>query len=610
MAPSFQLMVVGRHGNFIVRKNPVQPQHITKLMKQLWYSLAKNRRRQFKYLIILMSFVSFTEAISIGAVVPFLAVLTNPSSIYEFQVITYLLNLFNISSDQQFLVIVTIVFAGTALIAGAMRILLLWAITKLSFSIGFDFGVEIYDNVLHQSYEEHTSYDSSQVLNVISVKINDVIFRILSSVMVLIGNIFMMIAILIFLLYLEPTVACVSVAGFSAIYLVIARANRSRLADNSKRISYESDNTVKILQEGLGSIRDILLDGNQSVYKQIFRQSNRRLRVSQGRNDFITQSPRYLMESLAIILISFLAYFLTLENDNISNVVPILGAMALGGQRLLPLFQRAYMSWSSVTGYADSLSDVIDFLNIQKSTYSNKNLQKRVIFNENIELKGIYFYYKSSGVPILKNINLEIEKGDFIGFIGQTGSGKSTLIDIVMGLLQPTSGVLKIDNVEISEINVASWQSHIAHVPQDIYLINDTVEKNIAFGIPNEKIDFLLVKEVTNIVQLSKLIEGWDNQYKTVVGERGAQLSGGQRQRIGIARALYKKSQVIIFDEASSALDGKTEEIILNNIKNNYSNTTILMIAHRINSLKDCNKIVELEDTSIKRICHYDELIY
>jgi ATP-binding cassette, subfamily B, bacterial PglK len=607
MAPLFQLMAVGRHGNFIVRKPPTQP--TVKLMKQLWHSLAKNRRRQFKYLIILMSFVSFTEAISIGAVVPFLAVLTNPSSIHEFQVITYLLNLFNISSDQQFLFVVTIVFACTALIAGAMRMLLLWAYTKLSFSIGFDFGVDIYDNVLHQSYEEHTSRDSSQVLNVISVKINDVIFRVLTSVMVLIGNIFMMVAILIFLFYLEPIVASVSVAGFAGIYLIIARANRGRLADNSKIISYESDNTVKILQEGLGSIRDILLDGKQSVYKQIFSQSSRRLRLSQGRNSFITEGPRYLMESLAIILISFLAYFLTLESDNISNIVPILGAMALGGQRLLPLFQRAYMSWSSVKGYANSLSDVIDFLNIQKSKDSNKNLQKGVIFNENIELKGIDFYYKSSDVPILKNINLEIEKGDCIGFVGQTGSGKSTLIDIVMGLLQPTSGVLKIDNVEISKINVSSWQSHIAHVPQDIYLINDTVEKNVAFGVSNEKIDFNLVKEVIHLVQLSKLIEGWDNQYKTVVGERGVQLSGGQRQRIGIARALYKKSHVIVFDEASSALDSKTEEIILNNIKNSCSGATILMIAHRISSLKDCNKIIELESGKIKHICSYEELI-
>ncbi len=607
MAPLFQLTAVGRHGDFIVRKPPVQP--TVKLMKQLWYSLAKNRRRQFKYLIILMSFVSFTEAISIGAVVPFLAVLTNPSSIYEFQVITYLLNLFNISSDQQFLFIVTIVFACTALMAGAMRMLLLWAYTKLSFSIGFDFGVDIYDNVLHQSYEKHTSRDSSQVLNVISVKINDVIFRVLTSVMVLIGNIFMMVAILIFLFYLEPIVASVSVAGFAGIYLIIARANRGRLADNSKIISYESDNTVKILQEGLGSIRDILLDGKQSVYKQIFSQSNRRLRLSQGRNSFITEGPRYLMESLAIILISFLAYFLTLESDNINNIVPILGAMALGGQRLLPLFQRAYMSWSSVKGYADSLSDVIDFLNIQKSKYSNKNLQKGVIFNESIELKGIDFYYKSSDVPILKNINLEIEKGDCIGFIGQTGSGKSTLIDVVMGLLQPTSGVLKIDNVEISKINVSSWQSHIAHVPQDIYLINDTVEKNVAFGVSNEKIDFNLVKEVIHLVQLSKLIEGWGDQYKTVVGERGVQLSGGQRQRIGIARALYKKSQVIVFDEASSALDSKTEEIILNNIKNSCSSATILMIAHRISSLKDCNKIIELEGGKIKHVCSYEELI-
>ena len=320
-------------------------------------------------------------------------------------------------------------------------------------------------------------------------------------------------------------------------------------------------------------------------------------------------SPRYALEALGMLLISALAYMLALQPNGIAKAIPVLGVLALGAQRLLPILQLAYSSLSTIQGGEASLKDALELLEQPLPDYADQPPAKPLMFLKKIELKNLSFRYTEQTPLVLNNLNLEICKGSRTGFIGVTGSGKSTLLDVVMGLLQPTDGALEIDGQSITSANNRAWQAHIAHVPQAIYLSDSTIEENIAFGIPKGSIDHKRVKKAAQQAQIAHIIESWPKKYKTYVGERGIRLSGGQRQRIGIARALYKQADVIIFDEATSALDNDTEQAVMEAIESLGNELTILIIAHRLTTLKNCTQVVELGDGGIKRIGSYQEIV-
>ena len=310
-----------------------------------------------------------------------------------------------------------------------------------------------------------------------------------------------------------------------------------------------------------------------------------------------------------MMLIAALAYSLAQQADGIAKAIPILGALALGAQRLLPVLQQAYAAWSSIQGGQVSLLDTLELLDQPLPNYADQPEVKPLHFRQHIILNQLAFRYNPQMPWVLKNLNLTIAKGSRVGFIGTTGSGKSTLLDIVMGLLQPTEGTLEIDGQHITTGNHRAWQAHIAHVPQAIFLADSTIEENIAFGVPAGKIDHERARQAARQAQIADIIETWPRQYQTFVGERGIRLSGGQRQRIGIARALYKQADVIIFDEATSALDSETEQAVMQAIEGLSKNLTILIIAHRLTTLKNCTHIVELCDGKIKCAGTYQEIV-
>jgi len=308
-------------------------------------------------------------------------------------------------------------------------------------------------------------------------------------------------------------------------------------------------------------------------------------------------------------LIATLAYVMTQQEGGMVTAIPILGALALGAQRLLPVLQQAYSSYSIIKGSKSSFEDVLKLLDQPLPEYADKPLSKPISFEQEIKLTNLSFRYTKDSPWVLKNINLSLEKGSSIGFIGVTGSGKSTLLDIVMGLLPATNGDLIIDQQSINGQNRRAWQAHIAHVPQNVYLSDSTIEENIAFGVEKKYIDHQRVREAAQQSQIADLIEQWKEGYQTFVGEQGVRLSGGQRQRIGIARALYKKANILIFDEATSALDNETEGEIMKEINALDQEITILIIAHRLTTLKNCNKIVKLGKNYIISTGSYQEMI-
>ena len=583
-------------------------QSIPHLLRRLWHHISPRRRKQFGLLLILMLLTSFAEVLSIGAVLPFLGVLTTPERIFHLQAAQPVIQAFKLTEPAQLLLPLTVAFGAAALIAGSMRLSLLWASTRLSYATGADLSISIYRRTLFQPYAVHCARNSSEIINAISTKTSAVIY-IITMLLTLVSSAAMLSTILVALLSVEPLIALTAFGGFGLIYVVIIYLTRKQLSINSNLIAIESTFVIKSLQEGLGGIRDVLINGSQDTYCQIYRNADLPLRRAQGSIAFIGGSPRFSMEALGMILIAALAYSLAQQAEGIAKAIPVLGALALGAQRLLPVLQQSFAAWSGIQGSKVSLQDAIELLDQPLPDDVDLYACESLPFKDNIRLKQLNFRYSPQSPYVLKQVNLNITKGSRVGFIGITGSGKSTLLDIVMGLLHHHDGKLEIDGQAVTLNNVRAWQSHIAHVPQAIFLADSTIEENIAFGVPKDQIDPQLVRQAAEQAQIADTIESWGKQYQTFVGERGIRLSGGQRQRIGIARALYRKADVIIFDEATNALDNKTEQAVMQAIEGLSKDLTLFIIAHRLTTLKNCTKIVELSDGSIKRVGSYQDIV-
>ena len=561
-------------------------------------------------LTMLSTAASIAEVLSIGTLFPFLGVLTAPEKVFSSPYLAPIFSHLDIATPQEMLFPVTIIFCFAVLMAGGMRVLLVKYGVQLSFMTGAELSNKIYYLTLYQPYSVHVSRNSSEVITGILSKVDRVIYRILLPAVSITNASLMLVAILGALTWIEPRVSMSLFGGLSVIYLSIIFLTRKKLKVNSAKIAVESTNVSKALQEGLGGIRDVLIAGTQATYLKLYQGSDQLLRQSQSTNLFISQSPRYALEALSMVVVAALAYHIAGGPGGVSGAIPILGVLVLGAQRLLPVLQQGYGAWSDIKGEQSTLVDVLNLLDQPPPAFNERRaLPDKTFFREKITLKNVSFRYGLDTPWVLQDINLVIPKGARVGFIGTTGSGKSTLLDVVMGLLEPTAGYVQIDDVKISAGNTSIWQSHISHVPQAIFLADSSIEENIAFGVPREQINKSLVREAARRAQISDMIESWSDQYETVVGERGVRLSGGQRQRIGIARAFYTNADTIIFDEATSALDYQTEASLINAIDSLGGDITVLVIAHRLGTLKNCNLIVELENSKIKRVGSYSEII-
>jgi ATP-binding cassette, subfamily B, bacterial PglK len=578
------------------------------MIKKLWQHLTKRRRNQFFLLLILMILASVMEIVSIGAVVPFLAALTSPEQIYQHHLAQPLIQILDITKPSQLLLPLTVIFIMATLIAAAVRLLLLYVSTRLSYATGADLSIDIYKRTLYQDYSIHASRNSSEVINSIIIKTNTVIGGILVPLLTLISSVIIMLGIVAIVFTINAQVALTTFFVFTFFYWIIAFFSKKSLQKNSQLIAVQSTQMVKSLQEGLGGIRDVLIDGTQIFYCKLYQNADSLLRRASGDNLFIGSSPRYLMEAIGMILIAILAYILTLQEGGVVVAIPILGALAVGAQKLLPAFQLAYSSYSAIKGSKSSFIDVLNLLNQPLPYDTSQDLINLMPFKQEIVFKDLSFRYTKDTPWILKNVSLSFKKGETIGFIGVTGSGKSTLLDILMGLLTPTSGELLIDGVAITQENRRAWQMHISHVPQSIYLVDSTIQENIAFGVETGEIKECKIFQAAQQAQIAETINNLKNKYKSFVGEQGVQLSGGQRQRIGIARALYKDNDVLIFDEATSALDNKTEQKIMQQIAQLKGNKTIFMIAHRLTTLKQCDRIIRINtDYTVDQV-NYDQI--
>ncbi len=572
---------------------------------KFWKILPNRRKKHFWLILLLIIASSLVEIISIGAVLPFLGALTNPAYIYENSFIQPLILLLDLKSPVELLLPITVIFIIAAMVAGIIRLVLLYIITKFSYSLGAEISLNVYRATLYQPYSFHLGVNSSDIINSVVTKVNAVITGIILPVLVLISSFILLVGLMIAMLYVDTSVALISFLCFSIVYIGIIYFSKVKIKKNSRVIAIKSTQIIKSLQEGLGNIRDVLVDSSQEFYCKLYRNSDVSLRQALGSNNFISTSPRFLVESIGMSLIAVLAYFLSQREGGMNVAIPILGALALGAQRMLPAFQQIYSSIATIKGVEASFNDVISLL--------SQDIIKAAIypvmpFEKNIRLKKVGFFYPKSATWVFSNLDIVISKGSRTGIMGATGDGKSTLIDIIMALQESSFGELLIDGNKITTDNRNNWQMNLAHVPQNIYLSDSSIEENIALGIHKHEIDHERIQKSAEQAQISRFIEGLSDGYKTQVGEGGARLSGGQRQRIGIARALYKRASVLIFDEATSALDENTENELMKAINALDENLTIIIVAHRLSTLKDCNQIIKLDKGAVT-IGSYGEIV-
>ncbi len=565
------------------------------LFRELWKHISNRHKKQLWLVLLLMIFSSFLEVISIGMLLPFLSVITAPVETYNHEMIQPFLFTLGIESPDQLLLPLTIGFISAMAIAGVTRLFLLYSTIHISQSLGHSISSNIYRRTLYQSYDKHLNIKSSEAIDGILNKTNIAIGGVITPLLMITSSFFLSFGVITTLFLIDSELTSYVLIVLGVIYWVLGFYTHKRLLKNGKIVNKESTQVVKLLQEGLGGIRDIIIDRNQEFYCNLYKDSDILLRKSKANSKFISGSPRFLIEILGVALISVIAYFMSGDQDKAHLILPLLGVVALGSQRLIPAMQQMYSSISTIKSSFFLLENLIRLLN-QPLPNNNLNQSKTepIIFEKKIILKNVGFSYTSNTNTILSNVNIEIVKGKCIGIMGVTGSGKSTLLDIIMGLLVPTQGLLLVDGRPINKTNFRDWQRHIAHVPQNIYLSDSTIEENIAFGQPKSSINRDRVRLAAQKANISGTIESWPLAYQTSVGENGSHLSGGQRQRIGIARALYKNSDVIIFDEITSALDSDTEQFIINSILNLSAEITVIIVAHRLNTLKDCDEIIEL----------------
>lgn len=552
---------------------------------------------------------AFAEVVSLGAVLPFIGILSAPDKVFQYKIVANLAQSLNITSPDQLVLPLTIGFALAALTAGAMRILVSWLSTRLTFSSGADLSIEVYRRTLYQPYHVHVARSSSEMISGITGKVGATTLGIILPLLTLISSSVLLVAIMLTLIAIYPVVAVIATLGFGTCYGLITWLARRRLHRNSKLIAREQTQVIKALQEGLGGIRDVLLDGAQPVYCEVYRQADLRWRLSQGENVFIGQSPRFAIEALGMVLIATLAFSLSRQPGGITEALPVLAALALGAQRMLPAMQQGYAAWASMTGSHASFADTVELLDQPLPPELTRPVPAPLQFEDSVRFEGLGFRYDNDSAWVLTDLNLTIPKGIRMGIIGTTGSGKSTLMDLFMGLLSPSEGQILVDGEPICGDRVRSWQQSIAHVPQSIFLSDATLAENIAFGVKRENIDGQRMRMAARRAQIAEFIEGRPGGYDAVVGERGVRLSGGQRQRIGIARALYKQATVLVLDEATSALDNSTEQSVIDAIEGLDSDLTVLLIAHRLTTVQRCHTIVELEEGHVIAQGSYEQLM-
>ena len=584
-----------------------QQQILFNLLLNIWKNISYKRKVQFIFLSFITICNSFAEILSISIIIPFLGILVNRKDFFENKYIQIFADKFNIYDMELMTNILLILFISIIISSTLIKLLNIYLNGKYSAMLGVDFSSQAFKKILSQRYLFHINNNTSKLISIMTTKV-DLAIEVIGDILQIITSSFIALGLILALLFINPKFTLIVGTCLTIIYLLtLLFVSKRQLNINSKVISKTLNEEIKLLQEGLGSIVDTILNNNQSKIINKYKINEFKLRNYKANSLFLTRFPRYFIEGFITIFIGVYGYVLVINNNSGFYVFSLLGGLVISVQKILPNLQLVYYAYTTILGYYNSVNDLVDKISLSEPLESTINNNNFYFLKDKIEFRDVSFSYEKNNIHNIQKLNFQIKIGEKIGIIGETGEGKSTIIKMLIGLIFPDEGFIKVDGKDIFNYQYPeyflSWRSSISYVPQQIYLNDATIAENIASIDFGEKIDLKKVKKCAKIAQIEKFINQQQDKYDQYVGERGTKLSGGQLQRIGIARALYKKNtNMIVLDEATSALDENTEKNIIDSINNNFKEKILVIVSHKFKTLKYCDRIFSVKGGSIEKI--------
>ena len=582
------------------------------VIKKILFLLTTHERKQASLLLIMILIMALLDMIGVASILPFMAVLTNPSLIetnFILNSIFQFLNSFGVENSQQFLFVLGIAVFFLLIISLSFKALTTYFQLRFVQMREYSIGKRLVEGYLNQPYSWFLSRHSADLGKTILSEVQQLINYGIRPLMELIARGMVAVAIVALLIIASPKIALIlgiTLAGAYGFIFYVARKYLNRIGAESLK-----NNQLRFtaVSEAFGAVKEVKVGGSEKTYIKLFSKSAQTFARKQASLNVVAQLPRFILEIIAFGGILLIVLYMMSRSGSFNNALPVLSLYVFAGYRLMPALQWIFASVTQLTFVGPSLDKLCDDLKNFKSQNKNNN-ESIISLNKSINLKNIHYNYPNASQTALKDVNFVIPVKSTVGLVGATGSGKTTTIDIILGLLEPQKGTLEVDGKIITKEGIRSWQRSIGYVPQNIYLADDSIAANIAFGVEPHDIKIESVKKASKIANLDNFVMNeLPEQYQTIIGERGVRLSGGQRQRIGIARALYHNPEVLILDEATSALDNQTEKIVMEAVNNLSKNTTIILIAHRLSTVKNCDIIFLLEKGEIKNHGTFEELI-
>ena len=576
--------------------------------------LTSSQRRRFYTLQILVIIMTFAEVASIFSITPFMAIVGDPSLLQKENLLGTLYIKSNLTIPYEFIFYLGFIVLAILMISAFISIFITWRLAIFSTKIGVEIGDSLYSYYLNQDWLFHTRGSSSNLTKKISTDTARLTTEFILPLMYLNSRLCLTLIVVLILLIYDPLVLTICLVIFSGGYFFIFKLAQTKLEINNKNISNMFLERYKLMNSGFGGIKEVLLMGKSSNFIKLFTTAGNKLAYSQGVNKAIALVPRYFMELMGFTFMISLVLYLISKSQGVlflASILPILSIYAIAGIKLLPALQQIFGAITTIKGNLSAYKSIEeDLKNINTQVKKKIEANKQVWSKHNeICLKNITFNFTEKKFFTINNVSLTIKPNTSVGFVGKSGSGKSTIIDIITGLIEPQQGEITIDGIPLNKKNLRTWQNKIGIVPQAIFLLEGSIAENVAFGISHDLIDHQQVKKALKLAYLEEWLSGLENGIHTKVGERGIQLSGGQRQRIAIARSLYYEPDVLIFDEATSALDRITEKTIMNSIDDFSGKKTLIMISHRLTTVQKCDQIFIIDKGSIIDSGTYQELL-
>ena len=566
--------------------------------KKLLFLLSPNERRKALMLLFMILIMALLDVIGVASILPFMAVITNPNIIETNSILNKMFQAsatFGVDDNQQFLFALGVLVFVLLIISLIFKAFTTYFQTRFVQMREYSIGKRLVEGYLQQPYSWFLNQNSADLGKTILSEVAQVISGGIKPLIDLIAKSMITIALIVLLIIANPKLALIISVSLSLVYGFIFFFIRSYLNKIGEKRLKNNQLRFKTVSEAFGATKEIKVGGLEQTFINSFSNSAQILAQTQAISSILSQLPRFFLEAIAFGGTMLIILYMMKLTGSFNNILPIISLYVFAGYRLIPALQQIYSSFTRLTFVGPSLNKLYHDMNKLKPVEQNQN-EGVLKLNKSIVLKNICYDYPNASRTALKDINLIIPVKSTVGLVGTTGSGKTTTVDIILGLLEAQKGTLEIDGKIITKKNLRSWQCSIGYVPQHIYLADDTVEANIAFGLNNEDISQEGVEKAAKIANLHEfIIEELPKKYQTIIGERGVRLSGGQRQRIGIARALYHNPQVLILDEATSALDNKTEKAVMDAVNNLSKNITTILIAHRLKTVENCDIIFKLE---------------